>query len=141
MTDPKTALPERSPAAEDAWIETWREAEPDETLAGAVAAALAAGRPQLAARLVGLLDGRVEIPPGSPLQRARRAAGLLLLRREEPDPQDIEALEEAWRAVQQGRLLRARQRARQRQPPGLLDLLTPADPRRKPRLTGRFRRG
>lgn len=141
MTDPKTALPDRSPAAEDAWIETWREAEPDETLAAAVSAALAAGRPQLAARLVGLLDGRVELPPGSPLLRARRAAGLLLLRREEPDPLDIEELEDAWRAVSQGRLLRARQRARQRQAPGLLDLLAPADTRRKPRLTGRFRRG
>jgi hypothetical protein len=104
------ALPDRSPAAEDAFVAA-REGGDVEDLVGAVTLAIEACRPRLAARLVGLLDGRVEIPPGSALERARRAASLVLLAEVLPVVA-WEELQEAWAEARRIRLDRAGRRWR-----------------------------
>ncbi|RME21241.1 MAG: hypothetical protein D6798_18640 [Deltaproteobacteria bacterium] len=147
MVDPAAAsapLPDRTPEAEDAFVDAWSRADDTATLVATITAAMDARRPQLAARLVGLLDDHVEIPEGSALDRARRAARLLLHHR------DLESaalapyadeLAEAWRAARRGRMTRTlrRMRARAQEPAGVLGAVPGG--RRKPRLTGRNRRG
>lgn len=136
------ALPAPGRAAEDAFIAALHEHDDVDELASLVSAALQARRPQLAARLVGLLDGRVEIPPGSALDRARRAASLLLIAPAEPEPSWVEELDEAWMLVRQARLVRTKARMRQRgseQAGGIVG--GGGDGRRSPRLTGKGRRG
>lgn len=110
----------------------------------AITAAMQARRPRLAARLVGLLDDRIHIEPGSDLDRARRAAALLLLARAPVDPQPlVDDLDQAWQLARQARMRRITSRMRARAsaaPEGLLVSPTPST-RRAPRLTGRDRRG
>ncbi|MCK6505162.1 hypothetical protein L6R53_17485 [Myxococcota bacterium] len=143
-----TASPEGLPApdapAEDAFVAGLADRDDLDALVRAITAAMQARRPRLAARLVGLLDDRVEIAPGSDLDRARRAAALLLLAREPALSQPlVDDLDQAWQLARQARMRRitARMRARASALPESL-LVSPApSSRRAPRLTGRDRRG
>ena len=76
--EPKpTRLPPREPASEDAFVAGWREQNVDEDeLLEVIVHVIEAGRPQLGARLVGLLTPRPDEPPA--VARARAAARLLL---------------------------------------------------------------
>jgi hypothetical protein len=107
-------LPDRSTDAEDAFVTGLYDADSD-TLVAAVTDAIAAGRPRLAARLVGLIDAAVSAPDGSPLDRARRAAALLLLPRARSDGPDrvFDDLTQAWSEFRRRRLERVRRRARE----------------------------
>ncbi len=77
MTGDPVALPSPSRQAEDQFIRDLAGREPEE-VAAAVRAALAAGRPALAARAVGLLGETDE--PDPHLDKARRAARFLLMK-------------------------------------------------------------
>ncbi len=135
------ALPPPDRAAEDAFLASWQQRDDIDGLAACVSDALAAGRPQLAGRLVGLLEGRVEIEPGSALDRARRVARLVVVAR----PEDLHALSEdldrAWLEARQAhhRWVRSRMRARSQQASGVF-LDTGGTRRREPRLLHRKRR-
>ncbi len=105
-------LPGRSRAEEDAWVLALDDEDP-EALSNAAEAAMDAGRPLLAARVVGLLDERFELEPGSALERAARAARLLVhdrLSAHEVQP-FVDAFEDAWRSLVAERIARMRARA------------------------------
>ena len=87
-------LPERSSEAEDAFLDEWRASEDTEGLIAAITAAVEGRRPQLAARLVGLLDAHTDVPDDEAIARARRAAALLMLPRQRPGA--FEELQAAW---------------------------------------------
>ncbi len=144
VTATPSPLPERQPDAEDAFVDAWARSDDTDTLVATITAAMDDRRPQLAARLVGLLHEHVEIEQGSALDRARRAAKLLLHQRDlqvECWRSNAEELDEAWRAARRSRMMRVtrRMRARSREPVGVLGAV--ASSRRKPRLTGKNRRG
>lgn len=88
-------LPKRTTAEEDAFVRSFYDDADSALLVTAVEEALAAGRPRLAARLVGLL----ETPEGeeiSPtLARAKQAARFLVIA-PESNSDLIEAFDEAW---------------------------------------------
>ena len=105
-------LPERTAVAEDAFVAELSENDDLDVLEDAVTAALDARRPQLAARLVGLLDGRIDIEEGSPLDRASKAAKLLLFNKPSPADNSWSALDDAWREVRKKMVRRARKRMR-----------------------------
>lgn len=67
-------------------------------------------RPQLAARLVNLLDEQVEIEPGSPLDRASRASRMMMLA--EPSPNAFQDLQAAWILARRMRVRRITRRMR-----------------------------
>ncbi len=104
-------LPGRDDAEEDAFVAWASGLDDPEPLVSAIEAAMEARRPRLAARLVGLVEGHVEIDPGSALERARSAARLLLVTPEEP--QVWADLENAWRDAHARRLWRMKRRVRQ----------------------------
>jgi hypothetical protein len=112
------ALPERTREAEDAFLEAWRASSDTEGLLEVIDHAVAERRPILAARLVGLLDGRVTIPPGSAAEHAQRAARFLLhSARDERGSWSVadgafEDLEVAWSEVRSDRMRRIRARQR-----------------------------
>lgn len=99
------SLPERSHVAEDEFVGLLSEDDDLDTLVAAIEEAMSARRPRLAARLVGLLDGRVEMPAGSALQRAASAARLLVTA-ENAGPEAFEELEDAWSRVRARRMRR-----------------------------------
>ncbi|MCO4744797.1 MAG: hypothetical protein KC912_08410 [Proteobacteria bacterium] len=111
-------LPDRSRAAEDAFVTQWGASDDTEALLEVIDLAVAERRPMLAARLVGLLDGRVEIPEGSAAHRAQGAARFLVVSAREVrgewsvEDAAFEDLEAAWSEVRRGRMdrIRARQR-------------------------------
>ena len=105
-------LPERTADAEDVYVAQLSAADDVEQLKDAVTAALDARRPRLAARLVGLLDDRVEIEEGSALDRARKAAKLFLFNKPSAAENSWSALDDAWRAVRKKMVRRARKRMR-----------------------------
>lgn len=110
--DPSSPLPARTAAAEEAFVRAIRDtADVDpERVAELVTAAMDARRPRLAARLVQLLPDWVEIAPGSALDRAEKAARLLVL-----NASDVElynAFDEAWREVRRKRMTRMLTRQR-----------------------------
>ena len=108
-------LPERNEAAEDAWITMWHDHDDHDLLIELTRSAITARRPQLAARLFQMLDGRVEPEPGSALERASRAARLLLFRKAAPlDDATWYDLEEAWASVRRNRVRRIKRRWRDR---------------------------
>jgi hypothetical protein len=93
-----------------------RFSEPDadaDLLVEVISAAVDARRPMLAARLVGLLSDHVEIEPGSPVERAQRAARLLLKRSPTAADNSWSELEEAWAIARRLRMGRIRRRMRQ----------------------------
>lgn len=105
---PPSALPARDPAAEDQFVAAWRDADlAEDDLLEAVVAALSAGRPQLGARLVGLLPPQPDEPPA--ISRARRAARLLL---HEGGPAAAQALHDELEPLRSLHFLRGRARQR-----------------------------
>ena len=97
-------LPEPDAASESAFVTSLDEAHDSDAVIEAIDAALAAKRPKLAAKLVGLVPDDETEPS---VIAARRAASLVLLRAPGPD-EPIDELELAWA------LLRRRMRARVR---------------------------
>lgn len=80
-------LPQRSSAAEDAFVASLDDAD-DDLLIEVVRSALGAGRPRLAGRVVQLLGRDSDDPE---VLRARKAASMLLLT-ETPNPAELDAL-------------------------------------------------
>ena len=105
-------LPERTTDAEDAFVRRWGASDDTDGLIAVTEAAMAARRPMLAARLVGLLEDHVEIEPGSPLDRARRAARMMLQRKPTPEDNSWSEFEDAWKAARKAKMRRVRQRMR-----------------------------
>lgn len=113
-------LPPRSAEEEDAFVASFRDgpahssAEVDSTdaLIDAVTAAMNDRRPMLAARLVQLLDEQVEIPEGTALHRAARAARMLIFEGADAKPKNWSALEEAWAAARNDHYRRVKKRMR-----------------------------
>jgi hypothetical protein len=94
----RPVLPPRGAAEEDAFV--WgllADARPDD-VAALVGEALEAGRPQLAARLVGLLPEDVQDPD---LDRGRAAARLVVQGAEAPGDSELDS---AWRWLRERRL-------------------------------------
>ena len=99
---PLAVLPERKEQAEDAFVSRWMDSEDLDLLEQVISDAVDARRPKLAARLVQILPDHVEIEPGSALDKAQRAARMLVL-----DSRNVElfnALDEAWREVRKKRM-------------------------------------
>lgn len=135
-------LPSPDRAAEDACVAAWADSDDVDGLVAVITASLAARRPQLAARLVGLLGDRVEIPAGSPLARAQAAARMLLIAPADSTVALSEDLADAWLFARRERMKRVKARIRDRNRGGSGVFLDQrSGTRRKPRLTGRFRRG
>ena len=107
MADAEVLLPRPTPEDEDRFIAALTSADP-ETVALAARRALRAGRPALAARALGLLG---EVPTDPELDKARRAADLLLLQggREAEIDAHLDWILERLRA---DRMKRARRRQR-----------------------------
>ena len=105
-------LPDRTAAAEDQFVGDLASSEDVDELIASIEAAMAGRRPQLAARLVGLLDGKVEIEPGSDLARAQAAARLLLFDKARPVDLSFSELEEAWGLARSRRMKRIKLRMR-----------------------------
>jgi len=103
-------LPERNRQAEDAYLAHWRSSDDMEGLIAAVTAAIEGRRPQLAARLVNLLDEQVEIEPGSALERATRASRMMM--HSESTPAAFQELESAWILARRMRIRRITRRMR-----------------------------
>lgn len=103
-------LPERNRQAEDAYLERWRSSDDTEGLIAAVTEAVEGRRPQLAARLVNLLDEQVEIEPGSALERAFRASRMMMLA--EPSPEAFQEFQAAWILARRMRIRRITRRMR-----------------------------
>ena len=105
-------LPERSREAEDAFVQGFLQSDDVELLVEAIEHAMDDRRPRLAARLVGLLGDKVEIEPGSDLERAQQAARLLLFDKQRPEDVSWSELEEAWGRVRRRRMKRIKGRMR-----------------------------
>ena len=104
-------LPDRAHRSEDTFVQELSDRDDLDVIIQAIEAAIAERRPQLAARLVGLLDGRVEFDAESDLARAQNAARLLLCG-EPPQPQWFDDLEEAWSRARHRRMKRIMRRMR-----------------------------
>ncbi|MFK7931787.1 MAG: hypothetical protein AB8H79_26660 [Myxococcota bacterium] len=107
---PPLVLPERVDRSEDLFVTAWLEANDLDGLEEVITLAMDARRPRLAARLVQALPEDVEVEPNGPLDKAQRAAKLLVL-----DSSNVElfnALDDAWRQTRRRRMKRisARQR-------------------------------
>jgi len=103
-------LPARTEPAEDAFVSAWLGGTDVDLLEQVITDAMDERRPMVAARLVQLLPDHVEVEPGSALDRASRAAGMLVL-----DSKNVElfnALDEAWRSVRKKRMRRMLKRQR-----------------------------
>jgi hypothetical protein len=113
-----SALPQRDHASEDAFITQLSASDDPEALAELADAALAAGRPALAARLVGLLpDAWADALPDEQrkrLDRARRAATLVVRRGTDVTQAQIDDLIDAWEGARLGRVRGIVQRMRSR---------------------------
>lgn len=111
-------LPDRDLASETAFVTRWADSDDTEALLEVIDLAMAERRPHLAARLVGLLEGRIDVVPGSPAERAQRAARFLVhSAAEERGAWNVadgafEDLEAAWYEVRRGRMSRMRERQR-----------------------------
>lgn len=107
-------LPDRTDIAEDAFVQQWTESDDTDGLLDIITAAMDARRPRLAARLVGLLEDHVEIEPGSPIDRARAAARMVLMREVRPEDVSWSEFEDAWSEARRSRMNRLMRRQRQR---------------------------
>lgn len=105
-------LPERSREAEDAFIEGFLDSDEIGLLIEVIEQAMEQRRPRLAARLVGLLGDKVEVEPGSDLERAQGAARLLLFDKQRPEDLSWSELEDAWSRVRHRRMQRIKSRMR-----------------------------
>ncbi|MBX2797652.1 MAG: hypothetical protein KTR31_08295 [Myxococcales bacterium] len=106
------ALPDRTREAEDRFVEQFLTDDDMEFLVEAIEHAMEARRPRLAARLVGLLGERVPVEAGSDLDRAKRAAHLMLFDKTRPEDLSWSELEDAWGRVRRRRLKRIKARMR-----------------------------
>lgn len=107
---PPLQLPPRVDRDEDQFVAAWMATDDLDELEEVIGSAMDARRPRLAARLVQILPDKVEVEPGSALDKAQRAARLLLV-----DSRDVElfnALDEAWRQVRRQRMKRMGRRQR-----------------------------
>jgi len=109
---PSLELPARTRPAEDAYVSEWLEVDDPDLIAEAVEVAMSAGRPQLAARLVGLLGDKAYVEPGSDLERAQKAASLFLMAPEAPEDRSWSDFEDAWSRVRSRRMRRIKDRMR-----------------------------
>lgn len=109
-------LPDRSLEAEDAYVGEWAARSDRDGLFEAIEAAMADHRPRLAARLVNLLDDDVDIEPGSPIERARRAARMVLVddlnKTVVDEDESFAEFADAWAVLVRRRIERARRRHR-----------------------------
>lgn len=105
-------LPGPNPASETAFIQNWMNSDDIDGLVLVITEAITAKRPQLAARLVGLLDDAVEIEPGSALERAKNAARFFLLKPKETE--HLDAFEAAWAEARRKRIRKIKTRMRNR---------------------------
>ncbi len=105
-------LPERLSDAEDDYVRQMSDTDDTDGLVAAIEAAMEARRPMLAARLVGLLADHVEIEPGSALDRAQKAARLVLSFKNTPEENSWSAFEDAWADARRAKMRRVRQRMR-----------------------------
>ena len=115
-------LPPRDHASEDAFVASLAGLEDHESLAATADAALEAGRPSLAARVVGLLPDAwtddLPVEQRKRMERARRAAMLVVRRCTDVTQEQIDDLIEAWEGARAGRVrdMVARMRSRHAQP-------------------------
>ncbi len=105
-------LPGRDKATEDAWIQSL-DGGAVPHLIDACLAAMDAGRPGLAARVLSLLEDE-DIPDVPELERARRAARLLLLAPVDRRGPIIAELEAEVASLRRAHVARARARQRRR---------------------------
>jgi hypothetical protein len=105
-------LPPRLTEAEDAFVRGFVDHPDEASLTEAIGAAIGARRPMLAARLVGLLDLPADLPPDSPLGRARAAAAMILRTRADAPSPNWSALEEAWNEARRDWIDRMKRRMR-----------------------------
>lgn len=119
------ALP--APPDEDAFVAQWRDGSDVDALIEVVGEAVDARRLMLAARLAGLLPDDVDDPA---VERARRAAKLVLVPGLDPHDVSWSAFEEAARELHVSRVARAKLRQRR---------AADGDDRRVGRLDGRRR--
>lgn len=103
------SLPGRGREAEDAFVAAAAAADPEQLLAW-VGEALDARRPQLAARLVGLIPDEVEAGPE--LDAARRAARFVLVGAAGDAERGFTELERTWSIVRRRRMRRIKERMR-----------------------------
>ena len=105
-------LPGRTSDAEDDFVREMSDSDDTDGLIAAIEAAMSARRPMLAARLVNLMADHVEIEPGSALERAQRAARLILTHKNTPEENSWSALEDAWADARRAKMRRVRMRMR-----------------------------
>lgn len=108
-----TDLPPRENRAEDLFVEGWSGSDDTDALVELVGRAIEARRPRLAARLFQLVDDRIDPEPGSLLDRAAKAARLMLFNRTTPEDHSWSELEDAWIGARRARVRRIKQRWRQ----------------------------
>lgn len=122
-------LPDRTAEAEDAFIVSL-ETAPADTIIPLVTEAVAANRPMLAARLVGLIP-ETAAPSDPAVSRARRASHLLLVAPVDRRGPVIAEFEAAVADMKSRFVHRARARHRR----NARDVMDPRKPRRKPQGT------
>ena len=105
-------LPGPDRTSETAFIQEWMDSDDVDGLIEVISEAIAAKRPQLAARLVGLLDDAVEVEPGSALERAQNAARFFLLKPQAAP--NLDAFEAAWAEARRKRIRKIKTRMRNR---------------------------
>ena len=116
-------LPERSHAAEDAFIDGLFDAAPDHLLM-LVEEAIAARRVQLAGRVAQLIDlDQLDAEPDGPLAKALVAARYLLHVQLKPEEVSWAELDEAMSTLRDRWMDRARRRTRRRLRPEAGDML------------------
>lgn len=103
-------LPGRSRPEEDAFVSSLAQASDVDALQDAITEAMEQRRPQLAARLVGLLP--LDHDGGPEVERARSAASWLLVSQGTEFERAYSELEDAWSALRKHRMKRIKQRMR-----------------------------
>lgn len=111
---PSTELPPRNDDAENAFVNAWLESGDTDALVELVGRAIEERRPLLAGRLFQLVDEQIDPEPGSALDRAAKAARMLLFRKTTPEDHSWSELEDAWTMARKGRVRRIKQRWRDR---------------------------
>ncbi|MEZ4322060.1 MAG: hypothetical protein R3F61_31600 [Myxococcota bacterium] len=127
---PSLELPGRHPDEEDAFVSEWMDSDDTDALVEMVSLAVEARRPHLAGRLFQLLDEQIDPEPGSPLDRAARAARMFLLAKTRPEDHSWSELDDAWAAARRARVRRIKQRWRDRID-GRTDRISRLDRRRR----------
>lgn len=101
-------LPARDPHREDDWVASFGDDPDPDALIAAIEDCLRERRPRLAARIVALLPDDVAAEPGSPVDRARRAAALWIA--DQDDGEAFDAWADAFAEFRRRRMRRWRGR-------------------------------